>query len=411
MIPSPNHLSGRRIVYAATCPPTARQHAGRWGWIATGILLVLAVDLQRALPGNEDPNVIEEFALAPRGMLPVVPVTIEGKEYTFYVDTGSTYNVFDPSIIHLFTRAPEKDVGRPPNQVAVYECRGGTIGSSRIELAPLAVQFDLDYVRRYSKTDIRGLVGMNTLRKMRLQLDFDSGHLRFLKSARNVGGTRLDFAYDAARLPTLEMNIAGAGEVPFLVDTGNCGVEFGDLTEKLFDRLIQSKKFEYQSGVFLDLLFLNQMEPRLGRLSSQTCGILQWKDGLYSEGTVNSVGLGFLSQYVATFNFPNSTLHLAPRDGRAAPRVANESGLQLIDGRHLGLVVAEADPDGLGFAAGIRKGDSILEIDGTPVSELPLISVTNPFRNPSGSCLILFQSQGGHRRTVDLIAHRKKSQG
>ncbi|HUY32939.1 MAG TPA: SUMF1/EgtB/PvdO family nonheme iron enzyme [Pirellulales bacterium] len=94
----------------------------------------------------------------------------------------------------------------------------------------------------------------------------------------------------------------------------------------------------------------------------------------------NLLGLAYLSRYLVTFDFPNSVLYLRPGKVYSSPPLFYDlSGLEL-ERQGAATIVAQANRNGPGDAAGLREGDSILAIDGRDTRGMSLFAVERGLR-------------------------------
>jgi len=374
----------------------------------TVLLLVLSAYAATAASANssDDNDVIESFAVASDGNFLIVPVKFNQRSHLFLVDTGSPVTYFDNSLKESLQPTGKMVQYDQDSQIEQYHQRGATIGESRLEFDREVYCIDMHQMRTYSRRDLRGVVGMDILRKVKLRCDLQKGELSLLRSTQNAAGIKYRIAYNRNKLPTIAIHTPVAGKIDFMIDTGCVGRDYGILTGDVIDTLFARKSIQIAKGAFLDRQYRGESEPRAGHLSEQWLGTTRLEQPAYAEGEINALGLGFLLRFRATIDFPDSTVYLKPNDRADDVVPVNESGIQLLE---IGdqLEVFRLEKSGLGARAGLRVGDRLLKIDGIPVKELHVLAISQFLRNPAANIKIVIRSKSGAERIVRLSDSRE----
>ena len=139
------------------------------------IMLAAVGELPRAVDADDhDDNVIESFEVGVNGDNLLLPVTIGGHVYQFLLDTGCSRTVFDTSLKNELI--PTGNFGHRKGAVVqrleLFECRGATVGKTKLPLAERAVCLDLSEIKRFTRDDVRGVLGMDFLRTYIVQIDY-----------------------------------------------------------------------------------------------------------------------------------------------------------------------------------------------------------------------------------------------
>jgi hypothetical protein len=380
--------------------------------IAAAPLLVLAWWLAFAVAGpvvraadERDENVIESFVISGDGDALLVPVTVDGREYQFIVDTGATVNVLDRSFEPSLKAAGDTIRVNREGAYTVYEPPEAFVGRSRTRLSGRAICIDLVNWRAVIGRNVRGFLGMEFLRNYVVQLDFDAGRLRFLKSSDGAPGTSLPIHASRSGCPEIEANLPGVGRTPFLIDTGCGGFCGGRLDAATFDALERGGQLtDVRPGRALGIEGDADCWDGVLTLVS-VAGFVYAKQPF--SGAVrasNSLGLGCLSRHTVTLDFPNKVLFLAKGKRYGDAVLVNSSGVWLRTDDGL-LVVSDAEEGKFGFQSGIREGDTLIAIDGRPVRDVtPYAAERRLSECRNGGRVTV--ARRGHRNATDLTLTR-----
>ncbi len=342
------------------------------------------------LPGDE----LEAFPISRAAEPIVVPVTIGDKSYPFLVDSGSTFTVFDTSLVSLLGDEVErKTILTPAGQKEFQLARPKAASVGRLPLGKdsSVVLHDLTRLREASGLDIRGYLGMDFLSRHVVRIDFDRGRLTFLRSAGDGAGQRLPLRLEGGRA-WVEARLAGAPSPEwFLLDTGHVGLDSGRLRPELISQLERAGKLRVV-GVTKVETAGGRMEVKQGFLEALNLGQFEHKNLLFaSTRDCNAFSLEFCARYVATFDFPGRAVYLRESSRHASPDQVGATGLALI--RRGGKTLVEGVREGSPAAkAGLLKGDELLSLAG---------------RNAREGCIVaLGRLLCGSGRTVRVVIRR-----
>jgi hypothetical protein len=212
-----------------------RLRAGGFGLV---LVALLAPWLSAGLTQNG--GVLERFPVAGDGDLLIVPVTIQGKQYPFCVDTGCTQTAFDTSLIPLLgPRIDNIEVQGPAKTVQIerYTPPKAYLGKLPLPQQEPALVTDLSAFRGVGGHDIRGLLGMDFLRQYVVRIDFDRGMLTFQKSIGREEGAALQLYFDGLKdIPRVDADLGSGQPERFLVDTGYVSEGAGFVQRDLLTR-------------------------------------------------------------------------------------------------------------------------------------------------------------------------------
>jgi hypothetical protein len=258
------------------------------------------------------PAVIEEYDVDRDSVL-VILGTVNGKPGRFLVDTGMTLNALD--VAHL--AAPV--VGGVtihssggPRTFNLYQSPDFRAADHAVQDSDRIVGMDLQPFHAFvGKLD--GILGMAFLRNHVLQVDFDRGKLRFLTAVPDDAGTGHTLYYDAWGMPHIGVALTAGIEEPFLLDTGHEGPEHGNLRQDLFRRLEWTGSLEIVHSV-TSYTIAGSVDRDVGRLRLLEIGSVVIADPTFLDSPTSVLGLGFLSRFQVTFDFPNGMVYL--KEGR-----------------------------------------------------------------------------------------------
>jgi hypothetical protein len=208
-----------------------------------------------------------------------------------------------------------------------------------------------------------------------VRLDMDKGEALFLKSARSAGtdgGEAFPLAYERGS-PVVNADLAGWGREWFYVDTGDVGSDAGNLTAPLLDGLVKTGTVEVVGRSLYESAGGTKVE-RISRAKSLRLGEITISGVLFGESPILSLGLGFLSRFVVTFDFPNDTLYLQKGKRFGQPYCHDRSGLHILrkDGE---TVVDSLDKGSPAEAAGFKAGDLLVQVDGARAEETSMFQL------------------------------------
>jgi hypothetical protein len=208
-----------------------------------------------------------------------------------------------------------------------------------------------------------------------VRIDFDAGKLAFLQEAGKDPGVAGPLTFSPTQAPVVSAEIAGAGRAEFVVDTGASGRCSGMLRRDLFQALLGVNRLQVVGRV-------HYASPngygrcRLGQAKGIAVGPFQVPDAVFGEADMSLLGLGYLSRYTVTFDFPKKVMYLKKGKRFAAPDRWDTTGLSLKQAG--GRVVVHAVEEGTAAAAcGLRKGDVVLSLAGKAADKLTLYELAD----------------------------------
>lgn len=219
---------------------------------------------------------------------------------------------------------------------------------------------DLSMLRNISGQEIRGVLGMDFLQHHVVKLDFDRGKLSLLPTVpASERATSFSITFVKTRIPAVSMTFGDQIQERVILDTGTNGN--GRLGTELFNQLLEQKALQVcKTSVHATVSGIQKR--RTGRVDSVNLRSFQHKSLIWSESNLTMLGLGYLSRYVVTFDFPNRRMFIKQGTRFNHQERRDLSGLHLLrkNGKTLVHSVDSQSPADL---AGVQKGDFVTRIN------------------------------------------------
>jgi hypothetical protein len=348
------------------------------------------------------------FRVAKGGDPIMLPVEVGSRRYDFMLDTGSAVTSFDVSLKPLLGGRTGQlplytTIDRDPLEVKLFKAPPLSLGGGQT----------LDGVREVVCTDflarelfdvqrVYGVLGMDAVGRMIIQIDFDRGELSVLPSVPRNPGQELPI-YLVLGVPSVRLAI-GVPETPyFWLDTGDATPGSGTLDSRLFRSLLSSKQASVV-GESTHRTAIRESRVRMARLSEFQIGDFNHRGLVFSEGSFNALSLEFLSRYVVTFDFPRRRVFMRPAKRHMDAERLDSSGLSLMK-RGGDWIVTRTKENSAAEAAGLRKGDVLVEIDGVAAGMFARADVRRTMRTPSVHSVVV------RRKNTDLRVLLNLKQG
>lgn len=341
------------------------------------ILRVALVGLVAAAPvalAQQPGQVIAEIDVYSDGDFLLAPVEVFGQKHLFVIDSGSDCTVYDTAL----PLGPPRHTARantPDGQMplALFAAPQATLGGMALKGNNVVAGIDLTQMRETQGHDIRGIIGMDVLRRHVLRIDFDAGKVRFLRSVGHDAGQPAPLHFEGSSpLPHISLTVAGATKpLSFRVDTGM--LSGGTIRSDLAVDLVEKERAVPW--------YMAHATALSGASSRQVWRIddVHWQHWshrhlFFREGNSNAVGLDYLSRYNLTFDFPKSTVYCTKSRLFDHATKLNLTGIRLAlkQGRPVVNSVAEKSA---ADEAGIRAGDDITAIGDQPAERLRLKTI------------------------------------
>ena len=337
-------------------------------------------------PTCAKPEVLAEFEIPSDEPAILLPVTFDGKEYDFILDTGATTTVFDASLKDKLGKRflwPKKGkaAGGKTIKVELFRIPHAYLGPLNMRDCGLIAVVDLELVSSALARKAHGIIGMDFLKKYVVRIDFDKATVSFLKSKRDTGifsflkpeknehpewGQPLSIKYEfLSGLPLVKGRIVNDVPVNFMVDTGHISPQVdGDLKSRILKKVGSKVEFKTKEGF-----------NKAAVIDKFSIGSFEYRDAIFYESNQSSLGLGFLRRHLVTFDFPSRKMYLKKGkhfDRPTDTRISVENlGLKLRRHRN-NIFVDSIDPNGPAYKKGIRQNDIIIKLDDQDVTSYSL---------------------------------------
>lgn len=325
-------------------------------------------------------SILDEFDIAKRGDLLLVPMTIAGKSYPFVLATNSERTIVDVRLRNLLGKSlgertdDTSDVPRweefspVPMKIGKIAVRA----AQRLQCANIAMLFG-----ETSGHDVFGVIGHDLLRDRVVQIDFDTGKLCLRAAGPKIepplGARRHPMFAGSNGYPTIILNVEGAGIDSFVVDTSFTGpvtlrpYSMRKLIKKGAITCVRRANFIARDG--------RELVQHVGRLRG--LGLSEYPtvpNIRVMNSDYETVGLTFLSRFSLIFDFKNEELFMLQGARFEEPDSDDWSDMMMVhnDGR---VTIKKTATNGAAELAGIRAGDVVVEVNGKLAATLTLFQI------------------------------------
>lgn len=362
-------------------------------WVCLSALAAHTVS-QSSL-AEDDIKIIANGRFSPHGGKILFPAKSGRTSGVFLIDTGSRITDFFKGWRHLAGRELEQVTLNGPEIDALhsstpsYAAPEATIGGMLLRKdTPIVAVTTLGDLFGNVRIKADGMLGMDVLQEYVLHLDFDRSEWRVLRAYAPMDGREY-----AVRLSTsgpgeacrCSVYFPQVGPIEFILDTGNLRPESATLDAATY-KLLESKGVlqtiqpawrsplaeEDEAGL---LRFAETSVHRVGYLTrAATLGEMALPECAFFEGQGNTLGLGFLSRFVVTFDFPKKVVYLRPGKQLHRRERLKISGLLAVDD-HGRTKVLHVVPESPCAKAGIQKGDFLTQVGQHSPDEMTLMEI------------------------------------
>jgi hypothetical protein len=349
---------------------------------------------ERSVAQKANTRLVAEFAIGTNGQLLLAPVRVAKERCQFAVDSGAALTVLDQRFSDELTSvAGNVGLANSAGLVSaqLFECPDLAIGAATIELPGPVACCDLQPLRVATGLPILGVLGMDFLRSQIVQIDFDTGTLRFLDDGRDLSdyGEAHSLRCDRGHRPYLRCDLPGATHEWFLLDTGSTSKT---LRAVVFDRLVDLQHLTLGTQSTVATVSGN-VTVSTGQLSQLGVGsFFHQRVVVGRDASESSLGIDYLSRFLVTFDFPRQMVYLSASKRHASPDDSRIIGFTLTteDGE---VRVKSVSTGGPAAEAGIEAGDVILQARRQPLQGKDLFEVREIFNS-------------GYQRSIELCLRR-----
>lgn len=343
-----------------------------------------------SVPSLAAPDSNAEFDVARKGRPLLLPVTIAEVEYSFLLDTGAEVTVFDQSLkshLRFLKRSARAVTADGEQSVALAVPPQFSLRSLPVPVPDQVACVDLSKIREATGQPIVGVLGMDVLQHFVIDIDFDLGQVRVSRESPKTRLAGLPLSVIHHRLPTVEIRLPDGTSEAFIIDTG-LGAN-GMLSEVAFDRL-DGKEFVEKQSTSLMTTVSGASRQRTGLIAGVKLAEFEHDSLAFDRGAHNMLGLGLLSRYAVTFDFPAQRLILRRGLRFGVTDQRDLSGLHLLYVENR-MVIASVDQGSASDRAGLRSGDVIVAVDNVPGSAEWLFPIRERLSRPSSKLVVVYR--------------------
>lgn len=331
-----------------------------------------------------------EASVGTEGRPLYLSAVVHGQQVRLLLDTGCSQSGLDSRFRSLLTaKGGVIPVETPAGtmMVDVFKCPSIVFGSLAVAAEGPIFCSDFTTTSRVAGEEFDGVLGMDILSQFIVQIDFDSGKVRFLDKLPTDQwlGSAIPIWYGACNRPQIRVGYGDASH-RLIIATGSTNT---CLVDEDFDLLAQAGTL--QTGVTHSITTASgQVRTRPGLLRELSVGPFKHVDVLCDRGRLGLLGLRYLARFRVTFDFPSRTAYFCEgvRYAMSDPRgVTGIRPVQTSDG----FVVRAVSPKGSAREAGVQSGDEILAVDGESTKRMDLFRIGQ-----------LLTSKPGHRLSLKL---------
>jgi hypothetical protein len=332
-----------------------------------------------AFAGPTSQPAMISFPITSQRHLLTIPVTLNQQSACFLFDTGSSETALDsaafPNLQSAGPTAAAITTGGEIN-VGVFAPPKLSVGPWNLQDSGPVYRLDLSPLRRLTGVPIMGVLGANVWRTWVIQMDFDARQLRFFRpdgQPHPEWGTSIPVETEDARgdsipAPAIRLTVGDFTDL-FAIDSG--AIENNLPTIYGFDCVLRATS--RPAITTPELSAAGRADVRMLRSPEFQISGLHYRDLLFGESKdwQGGLGLDFLSRHLVTLDCSNHKLYLKP--GKEFNRYDEHdmSGLEL-ERVNSKIIILTASPQRPAYEAGLRVGDELLEINGSPTDKSDL---------------------------------------
>jgi len=349
-------------------------------------------------------DAVSTFPLSPYpGNFLTLPVSLDGTEHLFVLDSGASLHAFDsdlrPSLGDPVTTGSSA-IQSDGSEITVDEFNppAATVGRFSLGVEAPAPCTNLSTLREASGCNIRGILGMPFFAAHVIQLDFEKNEIRILPGdakPQEEWGQPVSVVATKSNLPIVFARAANSAvDEPLILDSGYIGSI--SLRSDLYEYFVQQGAITETNSV--ETALVNKViKNSAGRLSAFTLKDYAHQDLNVSNGDqMSRIGLHYLRRYLVTFDLghmrvflkPNSQFHRSDRKALLGMSALRKKGKTLI---------TSIDDDMPAAKAGLQVDDELLSIGGVPIINQSIGEMLELSRTevaPNGDLPLLIEREG-----------------
>ncbi|HYV96937.1 MAG TPA: aspartyl protease family protein [Gemmatimonadaceae bacterium] len=339
------------------------------------------------------------------------------KKLTFVLDTGAGNSIFDMETaksMGVVLGAPGRANGGGAGTVPMAQVPHDSVYIPGISLTvPISTAIDFRSITGPEGSTLEGILGADFIARYIVALDYRNSEMRLYD--RNAftysgSGTTVPFTLRGAFIfVSAELGLADGARVPgtFVVDVGS------SLPLALAKPFVEANNLRSRVGPTVHRPSGRGVGGTsvadIGRVETLNLGGVEIKRpiahlygdsaGVFSSSNLGdgNIGADILRRYTVYLDYRARTMILEPHAGTAEPFEADMSGVQLVAAGGPRLTVEFVLPASPAGEAGLMKGDTVVAIDGEPVSSATLEPFRKRMRTANERVAITIRRDGTER--------------
>jgi Aspartyl protease/PDZ domain len=323
----------------------------------------------------------------------------------FIFDTGGR-NIITPDLARALNLKVEGRI--PVFGAGEGVMEGGFTHMAEIRIGDAAVTdqlftvIPLDRVAALEGTPKAGLIGYEVFRRFVTRIDYGAGMITLIDPehfSAGEAGTPVKFVFHD-HIPEIAGTFEGL-PARFNIDTG-ARFELS-LTKSFVDQGGLRAKHPRGVDAVNGWGVGGPLRAYITRGAEMTLGPIRLADvvtGMSNEnrgggGLSGSIGGGVLKRFVVTFDYDHQTMYLKPRPAPVADTGTFDRSGMWVNVSPNGFEVVDITKGGPAEEAGLKAGDTILDVDGRPVNEIHLYALRERLRNDPPGTVVTFRVKSG----------------
>lgn len=168
------------------------------------------------------------------------------------------------------------------------------------------------------------------------------------------------------------------------------GPGVGEVNQHVFRKLLRDQRVTIKGPLSRAASATGKVRGQKGKLDRIRVGPFGHYDLGIREGSVNAIGLGYLSRFKVTLDLANDLLTLKKGNRDSNATSFDMSGL-ILTRLKIWTTVSHVHPHGLAGKLGICPGDVVLRINDHPVESLSLLEIRRMLARKDEHVRLLFQ--------------------
>lgn len=337
------------------------------------------------------------FTLSAAGNIRV-PVTVNGHQLYFILDSGN---------INSLSRQAARAAGVHTTGSVQAEGGGGAVRVSFAKVKSLVIGGKVALTNQTwvvvplpqaSPTQpLDGTIGYGTLKHFVVRVNYSDREVTFIRPDRfdpKTAGAVVPLTFFGGKLPVAAGSLDG---LPghFFVDTGAGLFSLAVASHFARNHRLYTR-YKATPAMVTGISTGGAVSDRVARGEAFTLGRFIVRDpvvllqvggsGLMASKTIDGdIGGRILRRFTVTFDYPAQRMYLEPNKYFGRPMNYDRSGMAVI-GSAKGFSVMGVMPSGPAAQSGIKPGDVITSVNGTPANQLALVKFISMLRDgPLGS--------------------------